>query len=300
MSAPEILFEQQGLRIKRNGINGFIVVTLHHTADHLKRDPNWRKVARQGMTPEKFAREYDIDYQAVLGARAFPELTTLRSHIISEPMDFGGGVKYWAGLDYGVRNPSSFHVYTIIDGVTYSVWELYKPCKNIPQFVEEMKKFPYWGSIRYIATDPNLWTATQQQSNGQPISIQDLFYQAGLRNMIRGIQDEEAWLATMRKHWASEDVTFKISEACPHQINEFETAIYSDQSERQLLTQSYRETLADVNNHSLDDCKYFMNSRPKQESVITWKDPGQVARWSVGGVGKPSSDVDRRPVKGYI
>lgn len=278
-----ILHESTGLTIKKNAKNGFIVCTLHHTADPAKRTPEWRREAAAGMTPEKFAREYDIDYTAVMGAKVFPELTTHKTDIVvNDPVpDFGPGVRYWGGFDYGTRNPTSFHVYTIVDGITYAVWELYKPCKNITDYVGEMQHFPYWSNIRYIAADPNLWARTQQQADGNLISIQDLFYRAGVRNMVKGIQDEEAWLGIMREHWSTSDTTFKIFHTCPNMIREFETSIYVNQSEKQLLSANYRESIADIDNHSLDDCKYFMLSKPTVQQQTDWKDPIMVSRWGV-------------------
>jgi len=281
---PIILHEGTGLTIRKNDKNGFTVVTLHHTADPNKRSPDWRRESAAGMTPEKFAREYDIDYTAVMGAKVFPEFTTLRSDIIvtGELPDFGRGVRYWGGFDYGTRNPASFHVYTIVDGIIYVVWELFHPCKNIPEFVGEMQSFPYWDQIRYIAADPNLWAKTNPTEDGTLISIQDIFYRNGVRNLIRGLQDEEAWMAVMRGHWSSPDTTFKIFHTCPNMIREFETAIYVNQSEKQLLSTNYREALADIDNHSLDDCKYFINSKPTVQQQSTWKDPIMVSRFGPG------------------
>lgn len=303
----QLLHESIGLKIVKNDVNRFCICTLHFTADPAKRDPEWRREAAAGLTPEKFAREYLIDYTAVLGSKVFPEITHLKPNIIVPARDFGPDLRYWGGFDYGTRNPSSFHVYTILDGITYSVFELFRPCPNIPAFVADMKQFPYWSKLRYIAADPSLWSPSQQQQLGNLVSIQDLFYQEGVKNLIKGRNDigaEDAWIAMVRNAWRNpDDVSFKISEACPNQIREFETAVYVNQSERQLLTSAYRETIADVDNHSLDDCKYFMLSKPSAGSTASWKMPNMVERWS-----QPSFNVqrsyqptgDRKPVSGYV
>lgn len=283
---PEVLHESEGLRIVRNPRNGFVIGTLFYYADPAKRDPSWVREAQQGMTESQFAREVLIDYSAMLGAKVFPEITNRRQEIILAPFEVSSP-RYWAGFDYGSRNPSSFHVYTIIDGITYSIWELFEPCKNVPEFVEKMKACPYWSMLKYIVSDPSCWAPTQQQAHGQPISIHDLFWREGVRNMLKGRNDpqaEDAWVAMMRQAWTAEEPTFKIFDICHNQIREFETAIYSNQSERQLMTSVYKETIADKDNHSLDDCKYFMLSRPNPKSVAQdWSIPTQGLKWVQGG-----------------
>lgn len=304
---PILLHEAQGLKIVKNDANSFIICTLHHTADPAKRETRWRREASAGMSPEKFAREYDIDYNATMGAKVFPQITSCRSEIvISDPLpDFGPHVKYWGGFDYGIRNPTSFHVYTIVDGIIYAVWELYRPAPNIPEFVAHMKEFPYWHSIRHIAADPALWATTQQQTNGNPISVQDLFYKAGVRNMIKGINSQEdAWITQITAHWQDqENITFKILAKCPNLIREFETAVYTNQSERQLLTQSYQERIADIDNHALDDCKYFMLSQPSPQIHRSWADIN-LNRWGNSPSGTSTqapgpSLQSSHPVRGY-
>lgn len=299
---PKLLYEQTGLKIVKNDNNQFAVITLHHTADPNKRSPEWRKEAAAGMTPEQAARELDIDYTAVMGAKVFPEITIMRDAIVvaSPCQDFGPNVKYWGGFDYGLRNPSSFHVYTIVDGITYAVFELFKPCPNIPEFVEDMKKFPYWNCIRWIAADPSCWSNSQQQTAGNPISIQDLFWKNGVRNMIKGINNQEdTWINMMRQHWSTEDPTFRIFDTCPNLIREFETAIYVNQSERQLMTSSFKEIINDKDNHALDACKYFMLSQPKQRQETVVSDILSVNRWSVPSkrVAVASNKTDGR---GYL
>lgn len=285
---PEILHSSTGLKIVRNEHNQFVIVTLHHTSDPGKRSPEWRREAAAGLTPEQASRELDIDYLATMGAKVFPEITNYRDAIvIDEPYPDFGDIKYYGGFDYGLRNASSFHVYAVEDGLVYSVWELFEPCHNIPEYVAKMKSCPHWNRIRYIAADPSCWSPSQQQASGNPISIADLFWRNGVRTMIRGINNQEdTWITMMRQHWASEDCTFRIFARCVNQIREFETAIFVNQSERQLMSSAYNEKIQDKDNHSLDDCKYFMLSMPKSnQSGLAWKDPNQISRWAVQGQG---------------
>jgi hypothetical protein len=264
---PAVLHEQEGLKIVKNDKNRFCVVTLHYTADPAKRSKEWEDEARSGMNSAKWAQEYCIDYTALYGKKVFPEISANKSKIVvPEPyIEFPDTQVYWGGLDYGARNPSSLHFYTIFDGVTYSVWELYEACTNIDEFVTKAKAFPHYERVRYIAADPSIIkTNSTRNSLGLPCTMNDLFVKAGFTKLLAGDTNEAAWLALIRQHWQnSDDPTFRIFDCCPNQIREFESAVYVSTSERLLQTQNYREAISDHNNHSLDDCKYFMNSRPK-------------------------------------
>lgn len=301
---PEVLHESQGLRIVRNARNQFVTCWLHYLADPSKRAPEWRREAAAGMTPEQAARELEIDFTALLGAKVFPEITARRADIIiQEPYpDFGPDARYWGGLDYGSRNPTSFHVYTIDDGVMYAVWELYKPCKNIKEFAAEMREFPYWNSLRYIAADPDFWLAKQSTLTGMT-TLEALFREAGVRNLVKGDNlHEMAWITMLREHWAADEPTFKILGCCPNLISEFETAIYVNQSQHQLDTQNYREEISNWHNHALDDCKYFMLTRPQEQSARSFEDPRLVNRWAQGGrkgrtAQRPAAQF--APLRGY-
>lgn len=279
---PKLIHESTGLRIVQNEINDFCIVTLHYTADPRKRTPEWKKEAQAGMPPAQWAKEYEIDYTALFGEKVFPELAAARDKIlVGAPYpEFPESQTYWGGLDFGMRNPSSFHVYTIHDGVIYSVYEVFEPIKSVPEFVGKMKEFPHWQNIRYIAADPSMWNKTQVGKAG-PYAPVDHFFEAGLRNLMRGNHDENAWIATMREHWKDyENPTFRIYDVCANQIREFDTAVYASMSDRMAMTQNYRENIVDHNNHSLDDCKYFMNSRPRpREQQKSSKYPIMYKKW---------------------
>lgn len=280
MAEPEIIAEQTGLKIWRNARNAFVVCRLLYTADPNKRDPKWRVEAAHGMTPEQAARELDIDFTALLGAKVFPEITARRPEIVIEPIDFGPDRKYWGGLDHGSRNPASFQVYTIDDGTLYCVWELYKPAPDVSAFAREMQEFPYWSSIRYIAADPDFFKPKHSTGHGM-VALELQFREAGVRNLVKGDnQREREWITMMREHWAQDDPTYKIFNTCQNHISELETAIYINQSQHQLDTQNYREEISDWHNHSLDACKYLMLTKPQEQGAVQYQDPRLVERWA--------------------
>ena len=264
----KLLHSQTGLKIVKNDRNGFVIATLHYTADPRKRGKAWKQEAMRGMSKAHAEQEFEISYDAMLGEKVFPEIQSRQDEIILHEGPFVGNdwprsTPMWAGFDYGARNPSSFHVYTAVDGILYAIWELYEPCKDIVAFTNKLLACPYWDQLRYIAHDPSLNNLTQRDmKTGGMTTIAQQFIQLGITKFIAGNHDEQAWLAQMQKHWCGDEVTFKIMDCCPRMIEEFGLATYVGMSERQLETQNYREALVDKQNHALDDCKYFMNSSP--------------------------------------
>jgi hypothetical protein len=269
------LHEQQGLRISKNARNGFVIARLHYSADPRKRSPEWKAAAQQGLSDAKFRQEFEIDYGAHMGEKVFPEMQSRRHEIVCRqgPYEFNqwpSSLTMWGGFDYGTKNATSFHVYTIVDGITYALWELYTPCKNIIDFARLMKECPYWNQLRYIAHDPDMeGLKTRDMSTGAMTTVRRNFEQLGIHKWLQGNNNEPAWLSQMQKHWCGPDVTFKILESCPRMIDEFESATYVQMTERQLESSNFREAMVDKNNHAMDDCKYFMNSLPVPRTAQT-------------------------------
>jgi hypothetical protein len=241
------------------------------------------------MSRAKWQQEFDITYDAQLGEKAFPEIRTRREEIVSREGPFVDGewpmtIPMWAGFDYGARNPSAFIVYTVVDGVTWALWELYAPCKNITQFAEAILACPYYPQIKYIVHDPTIGHLNQRDARGNLTTVRAQFEAAGIRKLLAGNNDEVAWLATMARHWCGAEVTFRITEACPMLIDEFENATFVSMSEKQLESSNYREALVDRHNHALDATKYVMNSvvvRPQKPRTSTA--PALVAGYGWGG-----------------
>ena len=280
----EILYESEGLTIHRNPKNKFVIATLFYFADPAKRRPEWARTVQASMTTRQWEKEYMISYTAQFGERVFPEIIEKRSAIVVPDMDFNSG-QFWGGFDYGARNPSSFHVYTYMDGAFYAIWELYEPCKNIPEFAMKLKQCPYYHRLKYIAADPSIFDRRTHNALGQTESVANLFLKEGISKFVAGSTDESSWLAQVRKHWESDDPSFKISNACPQMIREFEQSIFEDYSnERSRELNNIKEGIQDKNNHALDDNKYFFNSQPFIRSGTTKKNKQDTAaKWMAWG-----------------
>lgn len=279
----EILHEQTGLKIRRNVNNRFVIVELDYFADPAKRSKEWEAEAKSGMSAAAWAKEYLRDATAMYGQRVFPEIAKHRDKIVIGPpyREFGPQGAYWAGFDFGSRNPSAFIVFTIEDGVTYAIWELYEPCKTIPDLASKILACPYYNHLRYIVCDPTITNQkTRTNKYGALVTISDLLGEYGIKRLIPGHTDESVWIADMRRHWGiPEDPTFRILDTCPNLIHELENAVFASQSERDVLTETYKENIEDVHNHAMDALKYFSNSKPKV-NFRRFKDPNMASRWA--------------------
>jgi hypothetical protein len=281
--SPEELHSQEGLTIRKNRKNKFCIVSLYYFADPTKRSKEWEEEARHGLSEAQWRKEYLIDYTAQAGSKVFQEIITHADKIILKPPypEFDPKQPYFGGLDYGSNSPSSFHVYTMLDDVIYCVWELYQPCRSVADFTNKMKDCPYWSKIKYIAADPSIWFSNQQAQTGNITSIQNYFFENGVFNLIKGLTEEQAWIAEVRERWGDPDnIRFKIHDSCRNMIGEFESAVYASVSIQNAINKLVKDDIANYNNHALDDCKYFMNSRPEnslQQREIKW--PIMVNRW---------------------
>lgn len=279
----DLLHESLGLKVVRNPKNQFIVASLHYTADPAKRSEQWKSEASAGMREANWRKEYEIDYLALFGTKVFPQFSQYKAKIvISDPHpEFPKSNPYWGGFDWGTRNASSFHVYTVFDGIIYSVWELFEPCTNLIAFAEKMKSCPYWERIKYIAADPSIWAPTQVKGSTL-VSIHDLFWEQKITKFLRGNNKEEQTFITMLNNmWSNletEEPKFKIFSSCMNQIAELEMAVYVDQSNKLSSPKNLKEEISDYNNHSIDELKYFLLSRPQITNHKTITIP-QMAKW---------------------
>lgn len=279
----QLLYEQTGLKIRKNNKNQFVVVTLHYTADPERRSQEWKDEAMAGMPEAKWLQEQEIDYGAMFGQKVFPQFTTNRQNIIVKAADFKipSHIPLFGGFDFGIRNPTSFHVYGTWDGVTYALWEHYEPCRNLEDLCHTMKTCPYWERIKYVFADPHLFDHRGfNNKTGQSESVgEQMRRQYGIRKLVASSNDEAQWMAIMLKHWADpNDPTFKILDCCPAMIAEFDGAFYAKMTEKQQLVKSFKEKMVDVNNHALDDCKYYMLSGISYQPK-SFKSPTMVQKW---------------------
>lgn len=265
-----ILLEQTGMRIWRNPVNRFVVAWLHFTADPSKRSPEWEAETRATQaSAAKFEQEYNINFRAMGGERAFPQVLSDRELIVLNPPypDDDSYVRYYGGLDYGIRNPSAFVVlaqsrndkgHVCFD----TVYEFYRAVDSLSELADAITECPFYDKLAWIACDPSMKQRRGSDAQGQLTNILTQLYGLGVRKAVPALSNrEDQFLTLMREYWSRlEDrgplLRFRVS--CHQTIREFETATFAELGARQAMVHNARETLVDRNNHSIDAHKYAL------------------------------------------
>lgn len=93
------------LQPRWNPKNKFCVVRLHYSCDPEKNTPEWIEMAKRGMSPRSWNREYEIDYDTFEGQ---PVFDTFREdlHIQSFEYDPSWGRALMRGWDFGYHRPA--------------------------------------------------------------------------------------------------------------------------------------------------------------------------------------------------
>lgn len=265
-----VIAEGVGWRHWRNPVNRFNVFWLHYTADPAKRSEEWAAETKATQaSAAKFEQEYNINFRAMGGEKAFPQVSSDRDVIVLQPpypLD-DAYVRYFAGLDYGIRNPSSFGVYgqTRNDqgNACYDkLYEFYKPVESLTELANAILECPFYDKLAWIACDPSMKQRRGADASGVLTSIMLQLHQLGVSKLVPALSNrEEQFLTLMREYWSRlEDrgPLFRIRVSCHATIREFETATFAELGARQALVHNPKEKLVDRNNHAIDEAKYAL------------------------------------------
>ena len=255
--------------------DGVQVLEIHYTADP-KKDPArdgaaWFAEApkgyRGGTNSQKWKREMEIDYEAGGGEPVF-EFATSGSPIYIDgfsPMSIIDKMRFYAGYDYGARNPSAFEVWGIDkEGRAYAVWELYEPCLNIGEHVAKIKRCPYWDRIEYVMCDPSI-TAKNQQSASGVRSLSEQFADYGFYvSPSRRAADIPGAHLFLSKYWADpENPKAFITKACPSLWQEVMGLRWKEHTSALVASRRNNpEEILDKNNHATDATFYLFDADP--------------------------------------
>lgn len=248
--------------------DGHRVIKLHYSADPEKNAAWVEKESAKipgGTSSLMWRREMEIDFGAGSGELVFPEFYDMEDEIVCDPFKLNDTYNFFGGFDWGVRNPTSFHVYAEAqDGTCYSVWEYYNVGQTVGAVARAIRECPFYDRLQWIAADPSIWTENQGRKDGftsvaammndedevGPYII-DKLMPAHDRSDVGGV-------AKFKAMWGQVPAKFKIFRNCVNQINEFKNLKYPERKERTNET----EKLLDKNNHTWDDAKYFVLSHP--------------------------------------
>jgi hypothetical protein len=82
--------------------NSLTAVWLHYR-DHPARDEAWAQQARKGLSPLRWAQEYEISFEAAED-RVYPEFL-IRTHVLVEPYTAQVGLPIYRSVDFGFYHP---------------------------------------------------------------------------------------------------------------------------------------------------------------------------------------------------
>lgn len=158
--------------------------------------------------------------------------------------------KYYIAMDYGIQNATSMHLYGRYEGVWYSVKEYYhsgretQQQKTDEQYYEELEKLAGDLPIRAVIIDPSAASFITLVAQRHHFRVWD-----AENAVIEGIQHTAGVLASR---------TLLINDCCVRQIAEFHAYSWDDKAAQ--------DTPLKVNDHAMDDCRYFV------ETAGIWKD----------------------------
>lgn len=280
-------------------------VSLHWTL-HPYKDAAWYEAEKARRTPREVAQELDIDYEASGTERVFSLRVNklLRDNVVIDPFEVPKNWAFRAGLDYGTRNQTSFHVYAKdYDSTEYAIWEWRRNMEAlrdegfkgsmVQAIIQMLETCPYSAQIDSVMADPNLWVDNQNSAD-RMTSIQKQIYDelrvVNERRSIekkpniplvlrKGAQSDIACIEVVNSLWSNPNApALKFFKCCPGLILEYEELMWEDWSEAQKDKRNVREKIMDLNNHSWDDSKYYLMSR-HSKPVDGAKKPG----WNTGG-----------------
>lgn len=295
---------------------GDIAVRSLHWTIHPLKDDEWYNDEKGRRTPKEVAQELDLDYEASGNERVFGNFRTndkLRGNVIipafeipNDVIEINTGVVkngkaevikkvryHWrlgGGFDYGTRAPSSFHVYAKDkDRCHYAIWEWRRTLAElrtkgwqgsmVQAIAKAMLECPYYEAMGLIYADPSIFAPTINSPDGM-VSLADQLRDLGVAKLARGAQDDRAAIDRTMSLWADEDSPqFKIFDTCRGMIDELDALEWDDWSEVMATKRTVKETIVDRNNHSWDDWKYYVMSKPPDPGRIKKDIPETSAEW---------------------
>ncbi len=192
----------------------------------------------------------------------YPEFDE-RIHVV-EPFDIPKEWQDTISIDPGLNNPLSAHWYAVdYDGNVYVVAEHYEAGKDIDYHAEAIKKICRkigWRTDRYGRICALIDSAAKQRTLGSQKSVAELFYERGILVNPHVEKDIFAGIACVKSY-------LNVKNGLPN--------LYVFQNCRQLVRElkgyywGSGDTPRKADDHSLDEMRYYLMSRPKSAPLTT-------------------------------
>ncbi len=91
----------QGVKLRRNAKNKFVVFELRYDADPSKRDSSWKDAAKSGMPIAQWNQEYEINWDSFAGMPVYQDFSAQR-HVTQVKPEPWIGLPLLRGWDFGL------------------------------------------------------------------------------------------------------------------------------------------------------------------------------------------------------
>lgn len=269
-----------GILLKRNR-QGHRVIRLHYSADPAKNPDTeqgrkWFEAETAkylgGVNDLKWRQEMEIDFSAGSGELVFPEFAEREHEMYTiDGLVLPDGTLFYAGFDWGTRNPTAFIVFAHLpDNRTYAIWEYYASRQTVKEVAEAIHECPFYSRLEWIASDPTIWSNNVAKKDGFT-SIAEMMLDPEIvgrfiidRLMPAHGRSDETMINTLRNLWNSPQPSFKIFKSCVNLRQELKSLKYPDRREKI----NEVEKILDKNNHAFDATKYFFLSHPQHKQLV--------------------------------
>ncbi len=264
---------------------------LHYEADP-SRDAAWAAAERKNYLYESdWEREQNMEFNAGGGELVLAAVLRARQDkiLITEPGYAANPMSnFYAGMDWGERNPTSFHVYEVTrTGTIRSIMEHYLANSHPGahgEIIKGMRIKMADGTapevlrvIKRIYADPSIFWDMQSQESGGFKGLAELFPKEMFMKMVPGQRGQDNTCKDrVLGMWKSEVPGYQLVceggipevkregtfDSCPNQVWEMMRLRRAELGEAQLKSKNPTEKLVQKHNHSWDDFCYFLTGGP--------------------------------------
>ena len=164
----------EGLKIRKNPLNGFTVVELDFIADPMKRDPEWIARERARVSPKQWAVEMMRSWETFAGRPVYDKVFFRHLHVLKERREPNPNYPIFRGWDFGGNQ--SIAICQIIGTRVYVIDELPNYGLNTETVCPKVQAYcssNYDTAIHYIdIIDPSaMWDSTRGRAQGAPAQV---------------------------------------------------------------------------------------------------------------------------------
>jgi hypothetical protein len=276
-----------GLSEKRTP-DGIPVLRCHYSADP-ERGQEWATAERKKYTSEgDWQREQEIIHEAGGGERLFAHFLDRWPHkILVDPLKFQipPGWKRIGGFDHGKANPTATLMGCLdFDGNLWLYAEYYMPGLGPAQHRPNLLALNGFVQTGEVLADPNIFYATEAQSDGTFKAIAMMYAEIGITNLMSAPDNTEiTGMERIASHWLDLDnrePSLRI--LCPMELRDIQEPVYgicnngcpnllwelrrtrrAELTATQLMVKNPTEKIVDKDNHLRDCLKYIVLSLPE-------------------------------------